>query len=206
MRLSPTCLWLAVGLSVALFPPLSQARASDYRNDKRSEFVGVTRVFVIVHYVNGLDKKSPIPESLLRENLEKMMVDIYTRRYSKRDCGTFKTGWNAYGCNDQPVTLVPIQDGPAVMAWQDSSVAATDELTGDGTLLAILSVGIHGNMRGVYDPPLQTPVVTCSIVYARPGLPAPRGTQVPGVMVVPASQPSAWIHDRMEEFVKASIF
>ncbi len=87
----------------------SQVRASDYENTRHPLFEGVERVYINVHYAGWPDEpaeQAKFPKALRKDKIEALLVQLYTERFSSKDCLKRLHGKNPYGCNDQPVLLL----------------------------------------------------------------------------------------------------
>ncbi len=139
---------LSVMMGFVLMIPI-QVKASDVANIKDPVFDGVERVYIIFdgHFMRLLDE-TKIPESLKPENVEKNIVEAYTRRFSSEECVSFfkdflKTGTNPYGCTD-PVVKVFYDHRP----FSKQFFNMYDPLTRDpGTLVVSVTMRATDNKK-----------------------------------------------------------
>ncbi len=154
---------LLVMMGFALMIPI-QAKASDYKNMRNSAFVDVDRIYIIFNsrFMRLLDE-AKIPESLKPDNVEKNIVEVYTRRFSSEGCASFfrdflASGKNPYGCTD-----------PAVKVFYDHQAFSKqfksyDPLTRDpGTLVVSVTLGVTKSKKIS-----EVPIITLFTLIYRP--------------------------------------
>lgn len=201
MKLCNKHLWLVATLSICALLLPREVRASDYKNFKHRLFVDVERVFVSVEDDSYAVSPEQVPSLLKKDNLEKMLVEIYRERFSSTECKKWLEGRNPYSCDNQPVVLAPEKERSNYNYLMDTTFASQDELRDPGTLHVILRVAVHGNLPE-YDPPLETPVATYQLIQYRPGSDIPMLWSAPLISIVPLSQSPEEIRARIEDYIR----
>lgn len=164
------------------------AQASDFKNFQSPIFQGVKRAYIYVDYVSDIEEQDLMPE-MRRENIEKMMLDLYKKRFSPTECRPIIMYKNPYSCDNQPVTLVPIEEASNFVLGRDTSFATKEELSDPGTLIAILRISIMGNSERIHNPPLQAPLLNYQNIQDRPGISnIPLIHRVPFASAIPLDQ------------------
>lgn len=138
-------------------------------------YEGVKRVYILVDYRNG-GEEADIPAPLKRAYLEELIVGLYQKRFSSKECKSVMGGTNPYSCDDQPVTVVPESDQTNFHFRQNTSVATEEELRDRDTLIVTLDVNFIRDLRKdnpdydkrvFYDPPLEIPLVAFQLRQER---------------------------------------
>lgn len=167
---------------------ISTAHASDFKNWQSPIFQGVKRAYIYVDYVSDIDGQDLMPE-MRRESIEKMMFALYKKRFSPTECRPIIMYKNPYSCDNQPVTVVPVEESTNFLLGRDTSFATKEELSDPGTLIAILRISIMGNSDRVHKPPLQAPLLTYQNIQDRPGISTiPLIHRVPFASTIPLDQ------------------
>lgn len=115
---------------------------------KSDIFDGVTKAYVYVHYIGAGSRKeqADLPAPLRKENIENLLYQMFTHRFSSKDCKNPlepKGRWFEYGCNNQPVILVTDGKGRRRMK----------EDTEPGTLHVIFEIRIEATESTPNDGP-----------------------------------------------------
>lgn len=142
-------------------------QASDSKNFRDPILENVERVFIEVHYRAYHVNEEDIPEGLRKEDIEKMMLEFYKKRFSSKDCDSMMQNRNRYSCDDQPVMLVPERELSNYHLNRNTSFATAKELKDKGTLKITLKIVITGNTEYM-DPPLSDPIFSYLLVRDRP--------------------------------------
>lgn len=138
-------------------------------------YEGVKRVYIFVDYRDG-GEGNDIPAPLKRTYLEELIVGLYQKRFSSKECMSVMGGTNPYSCDDQPVIRVPAADRSEFIHKQRASVATEQELRDPDTLLVTLDVNVIRDLRKdnpdydkrvFFDPPLETPLVAFQLRQER---------------------------------------
>ncbi|PCK00221.1 MAG: hypothetical protein COA45_00085 [Zetaproteobacteria bacterium] len=128
--------------------------------------MGVERVYIYVDQNISKEEEGELPSALRVKNIRRRIVDMYTRRFSSKDCKEFfketRNSRKPYGCNDQPVTL--IEDSGAYKELSKYSFDLNTKTP--GTLNVILRMRVIKNTK-YHNPPLDPSLVVYSIVQYR---------------------------------------
>lgn len=176
-------------------------------------FDGVERVYIYVDYKGGMDEKK-IPEALKREHLEKLLFELYSQRFSSKDCQKILGGRNPYSCNNQPIKIIPVSDASNFKRRMNISVATQEKLCDPNTLIIIFKVNIIQDAPADcvhcakwFDPPLDTPLVAYSFhqerFYSPIGLPCILDLTSP--FAFPINQKNEKINENIVSFIKNRI-
>ncbi len=138
---------------------------------------GVKRVVVAVDQA-GLSQEfrnEDLPEPLQKENLEKLLQELYENRFSSRKGTLLST--ESRGChdrNDQPVTIIDLKAKAGIISksGQERFEAATKE---KDTLSILLKVGLIESDSRYMDTDSHT--VVFYMDQLRPGVPEYNKTQ-----------------------------
>lgn len=184
----------------------SDSKTIDPRFPLSPVLEGVDRVYILVEYSKSGVKDEEIPESLLKENIKKTILNAYTRRFSSTECLQFYSDKPKQGfldeCtfnNDQSVELVePSSEfmfGKGA-TLKDGRKVTEEELHSKGTLIVLFNVSINGN-NWTYDPPLATPYALIQHIQYRPGADYFLNNRIPSADVIQLNQAP----ERIQELV-----
>lgn len=131
MTLKKSVLVIATMLLALSFASAANAYLAKYSSTKALE--NVERVFIYIHYIGPTsDEQELVPKPLRIENLETLIKNVYTKRFSTAYCEELPEAFKTT-CQNQPIEVRRYSD-----YWSNTFAPSKE----DGTLNVLLQVRI----------------------------------------------------------------
>lgn len=198
-------LFLTMAVIICLSPKL--VHSSDVSNIQYPMFKGVERVFIYIEYPTLGIKIDSLPKSLQPENITKMVLNSYKKRFSSKDCSAYfkqyKGTINPYECNDQPVLLVT-EDQNKFLSGAETSFATTAELHDTSTLFVVFTVSV-GSLPHSSLWPVNLSHVATSHFQFRPNTELPLKDMIARPSILSVNQTEKEILLKLEKIIMGKL-